>query len=60
MNSILTIFTYCGWLRNPAPPNGRLKPKNNGMFTISTGAGSRNHPQMMWKTHENHGNMEDP
>ena len=34
MNSILTIFTYCGWLRNSTPPNGWLKPKNNGMFTI--------------------------
>ena len=28
---------YCGWLRNPASPNGWLKPerKNNGMFTTS-------------------------
>jgi len=26
---------YCGWLRNPAPPKGWLKPKQNtGMFTI--------------------------
>ena len=27
-------FPYCGWLRNPAPPKGWLKPiQNNGMFT---------------------------
>ena len=34
--------TYCGWLRNPAPPAGWLKPKpNNGinhqLINLSTG-----------------------
>ena len=37
---------YCGWLRNPAPPNGWLKPKqNHGINRLSTNAGFRNHPQ---------------
>jgi hypothetical protein len=32
--------TYGGWLRNPAPPKGWLKPKqNNGMFTTYQLAG---------------------
>jgi hypothetical protein len=32
--------------RNPAPPNGLLKPQqNNGIDHPSTGAGFRNHPQ---------------
>ena len=31
----LNCLTDCGWLRNPAPPKGWLKPQqNNGMFTI--------------------------
>jgi hypothetical protein len=38
--------TYGGWLRNPAPPKGWLKPEqNDGMYHLSTGAGFRNHPQ---------------
>ena len=28
-------FKYCGWLRNPAPPKGWLKP-NNGINHLST------------------------
>ena len=31
--SLLVRQHYCGWLRNPAPPKGYLKPIHNGMFT---------------------------
>ena len=37
-------FPYCGWLRNPAPPNGWLKAyKEWDVYHLSPGAGFRNH-----------------
>jgi len=33
LKSIYILWTYCGWLRNPAPPDG-WNPINNGIFTI--------------------------